>query len=304
MKAFVLNYHEQIGVVLKLFQILISLYFAYYITRKIIESDYTFRNIRTINNGLSVRDALEISHVNERRPFHERFNLLSNIYDRTAKKLLKVDEERIWVIYFFIFIKYFLPMLILIGLATSSQKDYIRYGIVTILMIVLPELVVQKSIRDHEKKFESYAYKLFKYINNQKSAGVTTHKIIVKLHKVVDDDEKLRNRMISFAAEYIATNDYNESIKKHLLKYYGNADALALDNALRQGLEIGDAFTDSEGYEKLMFQKYLNTIDYETEKQKLHSIFSALMFSMATVGLVGYILFVDISEGLITIFSK
>ncbi len=285
-------------------KVLFSLYIAYKIMRRIIERDYTFKTIRSIDNGVSVTEALALSAPKQKIPFYERIKIVADIYEKTSNKLLLVDEERAPVIYTVIFLKYVFPIVLSVYTLIVTPESIGRLILVLIFLELLPEMMIKKSIKNHQKKFEAHAYKLFKYINNQKTAGTTTHKIITKLHKVIDEDEKLKNRLISFAAEYVTHNKYDEAFQNHILKFYHNADALALDSALRLGLEIGDAFTDSEGYEKLMFNKYMNTVDYETEKKKMHSVFSAFMFSIPTIALIGYVLYVDISEGLTTIFSK
>ncbi|MBI9013848.1 MAG: hypothetical protein JEZ08_16560 [Clostridiales bacterium] len=280
----------------------IFLYLSYSIVRSLHDRDFTYKNITTIHNGMRFADMVGIKERKRKKPLYEQFNFIKAATDKAKVKFLLLDEERSIVINTYLLMKYVFPIVIFF-IAMMQGIDVVGRAVIVLPIIwISPEIYIKVKQNQHVKSFENYSYKLFKFINNQRSAGVPTQKIITKLHLVVND-EKLKKRLISFAADYIANNNYDESFKKHIKKYYSTSDALAVDNALSQGLNVGDRYTISDESEELMFDKYLAYIDYETERKKFKSVLVASLFAFTLLGLVGYPLVMDMFKSIEIIFG-
>ncbi|MBE0451618.1 MAG: hypothetical protein IBX70_12340 [Clostridia bacterium] len=274
------------------------------VINNIYKKDYTYRSLRAITKAQKLSDYIEMGTEGRKKRFLllNRLNVFERAISEAKRKFLLLDEERKEFIALYVIFKYFVPGLMIIFALTQGGTYIIRTAIVIPVMLIGPEIYIKNKQKEHEKLFENYSYKIFKFINNQRAAGVPTQKLITKLHQTVDN-QKLKRRLISFAADYIANNDYSSSFNEYIMKYYSTNDARLLDNALRQGLNVGDRYSVSEDEEQLMFDKYISYIEYETEKRKLKLVFIAALFSLVLVVLVGFPLALQVKEALLSIFN-
>ncbi len=297
-----IEHKDMIFFSLDILTLLILGFIAYRIISRLYERDFTYKELYSIHNGLRFSDMMSMNEKKKSKTLYDRFNLLQKITDKAKAKFLLLDEERMVYINTYLIMRYVVPVVILL-LSFMQGIAFLGRAVIAIpIILILPEIYIYFKRKEHVKSFENYSYKIFKFINNQRSAGVPTQKIITKLHLVVKD-KKLERRLISFAADYIANNDYSSAFKKHITKYYSTGDALAVDNALSIGLNVGDRYALSDESESLMFDKYLAYIDYETEKQKLKSVFVAALFALVLIGLVGFPLVLDMIKSVEIIFG-
>jgi len=233
----------------------------------------------------------------------ERFKLFNKIYFHTREQLFKIDETSTFVLWSILIIRYILPIIILLYSVLNGFRDFVVY---VGLIVIIESLLVYyfySNRKTHIRIFESNIYQIYKYINNMKSAGVTTQKLILKLPTIVED-ERLKKNLINFAAHYYAKNDYNAAFNEHITRYYGSEDADILDSTLRQGLEVGDVHTNSEEAEALMLDKAMALRDYETELIRKYYIGIGLLYTAIIVIFSGYPVIIQTIEGLKNIFSN
>jgi len=281
----------------------VFLYISSKIVTRIYERDYTFRQVHSITKSLKFTEILELGNRKKSEPFLRKMNFISKIEKEAREKFLLMDEERAEFIYVYLFTRYGLTSFVLL-LGLFQNREMVIKALVVIPFILLTlEFYINTKIKQHEKTFENYSYKIFKFINNQRTAGTPTQKLISKLHLAVTN-KKLKKRLISFAAEYIAYNDFDSAFNTHIMRYYSSGDARMLDSALRQGLNIGDLYTVSDNEEELMFEKYISYIDYETEKKKIQTVLVAAMYSVTLIGIVAYPLVLDVLDSFSVIFSN
>lgn len=281
----------------------IFLYLSYKAVKRIYERDYTYRQVQSITKSLKFSEILELGNRKKREPLLSKINFINKLEIEARERFLLLDEEREQFIYLYLFARYGLTTIIFILGLFQYDEMFLKALIVITIIIVNQELYIRIKIKQHVKTFQNYSYKIFKFINNQRTAGTPTQKLIGKLYLAVSD-EKLKKRLISFAAEYIAYNDFDLAFETHIMRYYSSSDARMLDSALRQGLNIGDLHVISDNEEELMFEKYISYIDYETEKKQVQTVLIAAMYSVTLIGLVAYPLLLDVLDSFSVIFSS
>lgn len=283
--------------------VLICIYAARRMVNRLYERDLTFKEIRAIHLGPTFDEILAMRDSKRKKGLKSlNLKVVFNLYAKVKRKFLLLDEERDAFIISYMIGRYIFPVVILIGAIPMGFSGITRAVVGGGCFIMMLEAYLAIKQKDYQKHFENHSYRLFKFINNQRSAGVPTQNIITKLHMAVSEP-KLERRLISFAAEYITKAKYDDAFQNNIMKYYSTNDARALDVALRQGLNIGDKFSISDEAEELMFEKYMAFIDHETEKKKMLNLVIAIFFAISLIGIVGFPLIMDMFNAVETIFS-
>lgn len=258
-----------------------------------------------IKKDYTIKQLVEVQKTSSKITLFQRiptskFKIDFRLIDKEKQNLLEIEEHRKSILILHVMVKYLFSTLFLVLGIISKHYAMLFLGM---FLYTFPTLSIKSTRKKYEKMFQNHAYKVFKFMSNQREAGVATSNVIKKLHQSVDD-KRLKTRLISFAAEYIATNDYEFAFSQHLSKYYRGPELRLLDNALRQGLNVGEAYVISDDAENLLFEKYLAFIDYETDKKKTQTIFVAGFFVLSIVLLLGYPIVLDTLSAFNTLFSR
>jgi hypothetical protein len=149
-------------------------------------------------------------------------------------------------------------------------------------------------------KFQRYIYKIYKYLHNQISSGIKVTDAIRSVYEIIDDRE-LKDIMMQMAASYELSLD----IDKALLEFKSNFEAHEAETlcvALKQGILTGDNQELLARQEDIMFKKYFNYIQAETDSCKTRCVIAVVMFMSIVVVMISVPLFNDVSEALSRIF--
>lgn len=150
------------------------------------------------------------------------------------------------------------------------------------------------------KQLERSIYRIYKYLHNQVSAGVKSTDTIKSVYAVVDDKE-LKDILIRFAARYELTLDIDESLKD-FCSYFNTLESETLAVAIKQGVDTGDNENILMRQEEVMFNKYLNYIQMETENAKKKAAWSMIAFLLIIIIMVAVPMLNDAKEALKQIF--
>jgi hypothetical protein len=104
----------------------------------------------------------------------------------------------------------------------------------------------------------------------------------VKTVYEVVEDRKLKNMFIRMAAIYELTLDIDGALEE-FKQNFDVYEAEMLCTALRQGIETGDNRELLARQEDMMFKKYFNYIQSETDSCKNRSLLAASMFTAVIV---------------------
>lgn len=199
-----------------------------------------------------------------------------NIYNKALLKLKKAGYRNGKAVNTYVVLKYILPCIFFI-IGAAGRTSIIQIIALSILPVVLVEIRINVLIKKMDRMFNMNAYKVYKYLYNQISAGIRVTDAVKTLH-MVSDEKFLKNALTGFSAAYELTNDVNYAAKK-LKEFYDTPEVESLCIAVREGVVTGDNSRILKKQEEIMFKKYMNYIEEETAKCKLKGAVSALFYS-------------------------
>ncbi len=160
-----------------------------------------------------------------------------------------------------------------------------------------------KKYKAYEKKgaIKYYGYKIFKFIINQLSSGITVREAIISMYLVVDN-KSLRKSLVDVGAYYSKTNDIKRALDILKEDYYSlEVDTLSM--AIKEAVNTGSNYETLNKVEEMLFKKYINQINLETEYRRKRSVFAVLLFSLIIVCMVSIPVLFDLRNALNSIFS-
>lgn len=233
---------------------------------------------------------------------YEDSNKEKGLFSEAAEKMKRAGYtgEKAPIIY--LAIKFLaVPALFITGLILN-YPDILPAFAIPIGMYTLIEAVLASNRRKISLKLQKYLYKIYKYLHNQISSGVRIPDAIGTVYEVIDD-MKLRSIMIRFAAIYELTLDIDKALEEFRMNF-DTHEAETLCVVLKQGIETGDNQELLSRQEDVMFKKYFNYIQAETDSCKTRSLLSAVMYTAIVVLMIIIPLINDTTDALNSIFVK
>ena len=150
--------------------------------------------------------------------------------------------------------------------------------------------------------FQKNAYKLYKYILNQSSAGVRPGEAMKKMYEVVSE-KKLRQSLMEACAKYSVTMD-NDILSDEILKNIDTPEAKSFAMTIRDGLFESHDPDLMERLEQLMFNRYFAYIQRETDNVKTRCLITVVLLCSVIVVMVLIPTFLDVLNALNSIFTQ
>ena len=231
-----------------------------------------------------------------------KIKILNNLkfLENIEKKILDtgvVDESKL---YEFMFIHYIMPF-ILSMLIFLLIKSIIPSIIIFLMYFSLAYIRMYYSKKNKNLVFQKNAYKIYKFLNNQYSAGVRFDKSILNLYEVVRD-RKLKMELKKMGATYAYTGNIDLALEE-ILNFNKGFDVETLCLTLRQGVLLGNNMETLKNQEVLMFKKYFNYIQMETENEKIKSFIIISLFCFVIILLIGIPLIIEMGSATSKIFA-
>lgn len=189
---------------------------------------------------------------------------------------------------------------LIFSIITAFYRDIsLTIAVFFILSLNVYYLVYKKGERV-AKQLEQSIYRIYKYLHNQVLAGVKVTDAIKSVYEVVDDKE-LKYILIRFAARYDLTLDIDESLKD-FCSYFNTLESETLAVAIKQGVDTGDNQNILMRQEEVMFSKYLNYIQMETENAKTKAGWAMVFYMLIIIIMIAVPMLKDMQESLKLIF--
>lgn len=225
----------------------------------------------------------------------------TSYFEKEKEKVIRAGfgEDKAVVLY--IFIKYFLSVFLgIVGAITNYPN--ISKGIMMFFIVFLSsELVIKFEIKRNNRVFQKNSYKLYKFLNNQVSSGIRISEALKNLYMIIDD-YNMKKVLIKFSAIYIQTSNIDLALKE-FDKYYNTQESESLCICIKQGIKSGDSSNLLMRQEEVMFNKYVNYIQLETEFQRQKGLICVTLLCVIVVIMIGVPLILDMSRALTSIFS-
>lgn len=220
------------------------------------------------------------------------------LYQKVKSMLKRAGYSGTYSVFWYIIFQFLCPLIMFV--VTAVKKD-IPLAIAVFLMIFSNIIfLVYKKGKRVARQLERSVYRIYKYLNNQVSAGVKVTDAIKSVFEVVEDKE-LKEILIRFAARYELTLDISESLKD-FCSYFNTLESETLAVAIKQGVDTGDNQNILMRQEEVMFNKYLNYIQVETENSKKKAAWSMGFFMLIIIIMIVVLMFHDMQDALKLIF--
>lgn len=198
------------------------------------------------------------------------------LYSEACKKLRQAGYRGEYAPVIYMFVKYVLSGAVFIGAFCVNYPDLIRPAASVVLINSILEAVISSNKRRVSLRFQKHIYKIYKYLHNQISSGVKPTDAVRTVYEVTDDKE-LRSILIKLAARYELTLDIDIALEE-FRSNFNTHEAETLCIALKQGIDTGDNKDLLARQEDIMFKKYFNYIQAETDSCRNRSVAAAAVY--------------------------
>lgn len=222
------------------------------------------------------------------------------VYQKLKNFLKRAGFNGTYSVFFYIMFQFIVPIMLFIFTAIYRNLS-IAIAVFLMLFIYVFYYVYIKG-RRIAKQLEKSIYRIYKYLHNQVSAGVKITDAIKSVYEVVEDKE-LKEILIRFAAKYELTLDIDESLKD-FCSYFNTLEAETLSVAIKQGVDTGDNENILMRQEEVMFNKYLNYIQAETENAKKKASLAMIFIMLIVIIMIAVPKIGELNEAIKIIFRN
>lgn len=206
------------------------------------------------------------------------------IYLNARTKLRKAGYKGENAALLYLSVRFVLSPIVYFAAFATNYPDIIRPLASVILINTVMETIISSNRKKLNLRFQKYIYKVYKYLHNQISSGVKPTDAVRSVYEVTDDRE-LEGILVRLAARYELTLDIDSALEEFRSNFDAH-EAETLCIAIRQGIETGDNKELLAKQEDIMFKKYFNYIQAETESCRNRSVASAAVFVAIVVVMI------------------
>lgn len=207
-----------------------------------------------------------------------------SFYKKARDKMRKAGYKGDYSAILYLCVKYIVSPLVFITACLANYPDFIRPLAAVVLINAVMEMIISSGRRKINLRFQKYIYKIYKYLHNQISSGVKPTDAVRTVYEVIDDRE-LRGIMVRLAARYELTMDIDNALKEFRSNFDAH-EAETLCIALKQGIDTGDNKELLARQEDVMFKKYFNYIQAETDSCRNRCVGAAAVYVAIVVVMI------------------
>lgn len=223
-----------------------------------------------------------------------------SIYKKAREKMRKAGYRGDYSAVLYLFIKFVALPAVFLAAFVINYPDLLRPLASVLLVNTIMEMVISAGKRKMNLHFQKYIYKIYKYLHNQITAGVKPTDAIRSVYEVIDDRE-LRGALVRLAARYELTLDIDTALEEFRSNFDAH-EAETLCIALKQGIDTGDNKDLLSRQEDVMFKKYFNYIQAETDSCRNRSVAAAAVFVSIVVVMIIVPMLNEVGEAVGKIF--
>mgnify|MGYP005848800281 CR=1 FL=1 len=225
---------------------------------------------------------------------------VSGFYGRIKDRMKKSGYEGEYAAALYLLLKYIVPPVVFATLLAVKFPDIAGPFVLSLSLFAIVEAVAAMEKKKHNMKLQRCIYKVYKYLHNQISSGVKVTDAVKTMHEAADDRE-IKNIMIRIAAVYELTMDMDSALGE-LKSSFDSQEVETLCTALKQGVLTGDSGELLERQENVMFNRYFNHIQAETDGCRIKSAIAAAVFAAIVVIMIAVPMLNEIGEAAGKIF--
>ena len=218
-------------------------------------------------------------------------------YNQRLKKLGFTSEEE----KFFKIAWVFIPIIMFFVSIFVDYKSFFRAFSFLVFCGLFQKMNIEILMKKRNRGLNKNIYRMYKFLFNQVSAGVSPGDSIINLHKVVED-KFLEKRLKNMALIYYQTLNIDLALME-VKKFYDDEEIDPFCIVVKQGIETGENLLMLKRQEALMFNKYFNYLEMETDRQKVKIIIVVFIFCLVIVLMIGIPLFMEMNEAMNQLFK-
>lgn len=223
-----------------------------------------------------------------------------SIFFKARSKMRKAGYKSEFAPAVYLTVRFVLSPAMFIIAFILNYPDIVRPLAATVFVNIVMELVITSGRRKINLRFQKYIYKIYKYLHNQISSGIRPTDAIRSVYEVTEDKE-LKGILVRLAARYELTLDIDSALEEFRSNFDAH-EAETLCIALKQGIETGDSKELLAKQEDVMFKKYFNYIQAETDSCRNRSLAAAAVFVAIVVVMIIVPMLKDTGEAIGKIF--
>ncbi len=200
----------------------------------------------------------------------------------------------------YMMILYGFPLLVFSICMIKDPSLFLQYLLGCFAIASCVKIFVNGKIKKITDQFEKHAWRIYRYLHNQIASGIKITDAITTVYETVNDND-IRNILMKFSATFLLTMNIEEALREINERFGGN-EAATLCMALREGVKTGDSELMLKRQEDVMFNKYFNRLEADTEKSRTYCILSAIMFCAILVIMASVPVVMDLIDALNSIF--
>ena len=222
------------------------------------------------------------------------------IYKRAREKLRKAGFKSEYNVILYLAVRYAVSPAVFAAAFLLNYPDIIRPLASVVLINSVMETVISSKKKKISLRLQKCVYKVYKYLYNQVSSGVKPTDAVRSAYEVIDDAE-LKGMFIRLAARYELTLDIDSALEEFRSSFDAH-EAETLCVALKQGVDTGDNTDLLARQEDIMFKKYFNYIQAETDSCRNKSVAAAAVFVAIVAVMIIVPLLGEVSQAVGKIF--
>lgn len=223
-----------------------------------------------------------------------------SIYKKARVKMRKAGYKGDYSAILYLSVKYVVSPVAFIAAFALNYPDLLRPLASLVLINTVMEMVISAGKRKINLRFQKYIYKIYKYLHNQISSGVKPTDAVRSVYEVIDDRE-LRSILVRLAARYELTLDIDTALEEFRSNFDAH-EAETLCIALKQGIDTGDNKELLARQEDVMFKKYFNYVQAETDSCRNRCVAAAAVFVAIVVVMIIVPMLNEVGQAVGTIF--
>lgn len=225
---------------------------------------------------------------------------MCSFYLKACNKMKKSGYRNEYAAVYYLILKYIGGGMFFIVSFIINYPSIIK----SIAAVALNTIVIEMIITARRKKlnmvFQKYVYKIYKYLHNQISSGVKATDAVKTVYMVINDTE-LRDILIQLAARYELTMNIDYCLEE-FKSNFSTQEVETLCVAIKQGIITGDNQELLARQEGMMFKKYFNYIQAETDNCRFRIAVAAAVFIAIIVVMIAVPLYNDVTQAVSKIF--
>lgn len=214
----------------------------------------------------------------------EKYIEKGGIYKKARVKMRKAGYKGDYSAILYLAVRYVASPIVFVLTFALNYPDLLRALASVVLINTVMEMVISSRKRKINLRFQKYIYKIYKYLHNQISSGVKPTDAVRTVYEVIEDSD-LKGILVRLAARYELTLDIDTALEEFRSNFDAH-EAETLCIALKQGIETGDNKELLARQEDVMFKKYFNYIQAETDSCRNRSVAAAAVFVAIVVVMI------------------